>query len=169
MTMDKLFDAAVRAPSAMNRQPWAFAVIQDRNLLKQSSDRAKRFLLESSQEGTHVRELREALEDPAYNMFYDAGTLIAICAKSDDPTAAEDCYLAAENLMLAALDLGLGTCPIGLARPWLNAPLVKRELGIPENYHVVFPVIAGYPKVNPPETQRTPPEVFLWKGAPVPE
>jgi len=45
MTMEKLLDAAVRAPSALNRQSRAFAVIQDGNLLKQYSDRAKRFLL----------------------------------------------------------------------------------------------------------------------------
>lgn len=32
-----LLDAAVHAPSALNGQPWAFAVVQDRELLQRPS------------------------------------------------------------------------------------------------------------------------------------
>lgn len=37
----KLLHAAVRAPTAIHLEPWAFVVIQDRSLLKRLSDRAK--------------------------------------------------------------------------------------------------------------------------------
>ncbi|MGZ3702472.1 MAG: nitroreductase family protein, partial [Bdellovibrionota bacterium] len=40
-----LLDAANQAPSAMNRQPWGFIVIQDRALLTRISDAAKKRIL----------------------------------------------------------------------------------------------------------------------------
>ena len=39
-----LIEAAIQAPSAINKQPWAFVVIQDKALLKLYSDRAKALL-----------------------------------------------------------------------------------------------------------------------------
>jgi len=40
----ELLDAAVQAPSAMHLEPWAFAVVQDKAVLKRYSDRAKSIL-----------------------------------------------------------------------------------------------------------------------------
>jgi nitroreductase len=39
----KLLRAAVQAPSAMNRQPWAFVIIEGRELLREYSTRANNF------------------------------------------------------------------------------------------------------------------------------
>jgi nitroreductase len=103
------------------------------------------------------------LEDPEFNVFYNAGTLIIICARNSNSGAAEDCSLAAENLMLAAVDLGLATCPIGFARPLLNEASVKRELNIPDAYDVVFPVILGYSASEVPAVPRREPEILTWK------
>src|SRR5579871_231547 len=108
-TIRKLFWAAVQAPSAINAQPWAFAVIQDRDLLKQISDRARTHFLKTAG-GAIPASLWDVVTAPDFNMFYNAGTLILICAKPTEPAAAEDCCLAAQNLMLAACDLGLATC-----------------------------------------------------------
>jgi len=76
---------------------------------------------------------------------------------------AEDCSLAAENLMLAAHAMGLATCPIGFARLWLNRPDVKKELGIPESYAPVFPVVVGFQKEPAHSVERKPPEILFWK------
>jgi nitroreductase len=43
--VEKLIEAAIQAPSAGNSQPWSFAVIQDKKLLQEYSDRAKKLLL----------------------------------------------------------------------------------------------------------------------------
>ena len=43
--IEELLRLAVLAPSAMNAQPWAFAVVEDRALLQRISDRAKAHLL----------------------------------------------------------------------------------------------------------------------------
>jgi hypothetical protein len=42
------------------------------------------------------------LADPAFNIFYDAGSLIVVCCKARGRFVDADCWLAAENVMLAA-------------------------------------------------------------------
>jgi len=166
----KLLNATIQAPSARNLQPWAFVIVEGRSLLKEYSDRAKRFLLGSLDPESPLHEYRESLADREFNIFYDAGTLVVVCARNADPQAAEDCCLAAENFMLAALEFGLATCPIGLARPWLNAPEVKRELHIPLAYTAVMPIIVGYPtSAEVPPVIRAIPEILFWKRTPVTE
>ena len=157
-----LLNAAVHAPSAMNTQPWAFVVVQNRERLKDCSDRAKAHLLMSLAPGSPLNAHREVLADPATSIFYNAGTLVIICAKPQGLDPAEDCALAAQNLMLAAHAAGLATCPIGLARAWLNVPEVKQELGIPPDYTPVFPLIVGFPATTPPAVARRDPEIVKW-------
>lgn len=159
----RLIDAAIRAPSAVNAQPWAFVVVQDPALLKRISDRAKRATLARVRPGTPLWDQRSMLEDPAFNVFYDATTLIVLCAAPAGEQANEDCCLAAQTLMLAAHGLGLATCPIGCAREALNEPEFRRELSIPADHSAVFPLIVGYPREPPPPTERRAPRVLAWK------
>jgi nitroreductase len=162
-TVEVLIEAAIQAPSAMNQQPWAFGVVQDPDLLARWSGRAKAHFLATLDPGLHLGELRDMLASPDFNIFYDAGTLILICAKPGTMNGVEDCCLAAENLMLAACSLGFGTCVIGLARPWLNLAETKRELDIPADYEPVLPIIVGYPRGETPATPRNEPEILFWK------
>jgi nitroreductase len=162
-TISTLIHAAIQAPSAMNSQPWAFAVVQDRNLLRDYSTRAKTYALSTLGNEPHAREWESILSRPDYDIFHGAPTLIIICAKPDGLVPAEDCSLAAANLMLAAHAKGLGTCPIGFARLWLNLPEVKSELGIPANYSPVFPVVVGYQKGPAHPVERRAPEVLFWR------
>lgn len=118
--IDLLLNAAVQAPSAVNQQPWAFAVVQDKAVLRRYSDRAKAVFLDHAAGDPGQARFLETLSNPDYNIFYDAGTLVVICGGPGVLSTAEDCCLAGENLMLAACALGLGTCPIGFARPMLN-------------------------------------------------
>ncbi len=162
-TVEALIKAATQAPSAMNQQPWAFAVIQGVPLLARYSDRVKAHLVRTLTPRSPFKQYRDTLETPDFNVFYGAGTLIVICAKPEGLRAEEDCCLAAQNLMLAAYGMGLGTCPIGFARPWLNLLRVKRELGIPPAYKPVFPVIVGYPLSQTQLVTRREPEIVAWK------
>ncbi len=158
-----LIQAATQAPSAVNQQPWAFAVVQDKALLKGYSDRAKSLLGRAAGQGALDPELKEMLADPVFNIFYNAGTLIVICAKPVGQHPDWDCCLAGQNLMLAALGMGLGTCPIGLAWPLLEEPDVRRDLKMPPEYVPVLPIIVGYPSQPPPPVPRNAPEVLCWK------
>lgn len=154
-TIRALLDAAVRSPTGMHQEPWAFVVVQDRALLQRYSDRAKVL-------ASHAGPRLDLLANPAFNIFYDAGTLIVICGKPLGPFVTADCWLAAENLMLAACALGLGSCCIGLAVPVLNTPEVKRELSIPPDVTAIAPIIVGVPRGVPAPVDRKPPEILSW-------
>jgi nitroreductase len=120
-----LLRAAVQAPSAMNAQSWAFAIVQSPSTLKRWSDGAKAMLLETVAHEPKVKHHLTHLNDPSFNIFYDASTLVVIGSHARSTYVDGDCWLAAENLMLAATDAGLATCPIGLALPLLNTRDVK--------------------------------------------
>jgi nitroreductase len=106
--------------------------------------------------------MKDHLADPNFNMFYNAGTLIIILAKSEGTNPAGDCWMAAQNLMLAAYEQGLGTCPIGLAWPWLHLPETKGKIGIPVSLTAIAPVIIGYPAEKPEHPPRNEPAVVVW-------
>lgn len=152
-----LLKAAVHAPTAMHMEPWAFVVVQDREALKRYSDLAKATWITS---GEAHRDLHVA---PDFCLFYNASTLIVICAKPIGPFVVADCWLAAENLMIAAAAMGLGTCCIGAAVPALNTPEVKAELHIPDTVTAVAPIIVGVPSGTTPAVPRHDPEILSWK------
>lgn len=162
-TVRHLLAAAVRAPTAMHQEPWAFAVIQDRQLLKSISDRAKPLALAEMQRAQCDAEVLNLFAHPNFNIFYNAGTLIVICGQIANPAAVADCWLAAENLMLAACAMSLGSCVIGSASETLNMPPVKAELGIPDDMQVVAPIIVGVPDVAGKPSLRKEPRILCWK------
>lgn len=158
---------AVRAPTAMHGEPWQFLVVQDARLLKQLSDRAKEMLRHDAARLHPDPGALGIFSQPGFNVFYDAPTLIVICAATTGHFASADCWLAAENLMLAAHAMGLGTCVIGSAVTALNLPEVKRELGIPDGSTAVVPVIVGVPAGEVRSSARKAPHILAWlKAAP---
>lgn len=162
-TVEELIHAAVQAPSAMNQQPWAFGVIQDKALLRALSDRAKHLLAKTMHMDFLALEFREMLADRAFNIFYNAGTLIVIFAKPIGAHPDWDCCLAGQNLMLAAHGMGLATCPIGFAWSLFESSDVKEDLRIPAEYRPILPIIVGYLKQPLPAVARKEPEIVCWK------
>lgn len=166
VTVDRLLRAAVQAPTAMHRESCAFAVVQNKGVLQRYSESAKSLLL--AHQGTAGMpeaaelSLHERLIDPGFNIFYDAGTLVVICRKSDASFAEADCWLAAENLMLAAAAENLGSCCIGLALPALNTAEARRELGIPDEGAPVAAIILGVSSGPATPSARKPPEILCW-------
>lgn len=160
-TLAELIAAATAAPSAMNRQPWAFAVIEGADRLDRHGADAKRHLLDTLVPGTPAADYRTTLQADSFHLFYHAPALIAVCATSNDDQSREDCCLAGQNLMLAAYAKGLGSCWIGFVRPWLNLPRVKAELGIPDTFSPVAPIIIGHPSAIPAATTRAAPQI-VW-------
>jgi nitroreductase len=164
-TLERLISLAVHAPSAMNLQPWAFAVVRGRERLLHISRSAKAHLLHALPDTPAAPQHRAALSDPAFDIFHGAPALVIVSATSDEESASEDCALAAENLMLAAHAIELGSCWIGFARPWLNTAEAKAELELPQSFHPVAPIIIGHPALEqPPLHPRREPEI-LWIGA----
>lgn len=165
-TINDLLDSAVRAPTAVHEEPWAFVIIQNKALLKKVSDYAKPLFMEEMRKYT-TQENRHSFEhfaSPEFDIFHNAGNLIIICAKINGPFVVADCWLAAENILLASCAMGLGSCVIGSAVNTLNLDEVKASLSIPADYTAVAPIVVGTPKGDTPTTSRRPPNILAWKA-----
>jgi len=163
-TVQSLLEAGVRAPTALHQEQWSFVVVQDRDLLQRISDAAKPlFIKQLSRVGVPREKISHPFLDPHFNIFYDAGALIVVCADPHLPFIEADCWLAAENIMLAATAMGIGSCAIGSALPALNLPEVKSELNIPDSFTAVAALIVGVPKTKAQPSLRHPPRVLSWR------
>ncbi|MDR1788473.1 MAG: nitroreductase family protein [Treponema sp.] len=112
--LDLIVQAGLRAPSAMNKQPWHFTVVQD-----------------------------AALKGKVISGAEKGGAIIVISAKDDtNPRVTLDCALAAENVYLAAQALGYGsriyTGPVSDVNK-----KHKAALGLPSGYNAVILVRIG--------------------------
>jgi nitroreductase len=159
-----LLSAAVRAPTAMHQEPWAFAVVQDPALLKRISERARQLMADEPHpellhRGGHVPDV---FAEPGFDVFHGAGTLIVIGTQSDGRFAVADCWLAAENLMLRAFAMNLGACVIGSAIGALDLPEVKSEIGLPDDFRTIAPIVVGTPAMPVPPTPRREPRLLAW-------
>lgn len=154
-----LIEAAVRAPTAMHKEPWAFIIVQDKHLLEAISKRAQAFLMTQQHSQDKVSF---DIHSPTFNVFYNASTLILICANKNEPSGIPDSWLASENLMLAAIGMELGTCVIGAALPVLNDETGKMQLGIPEEMEVIVPIVIGFPNSHIEANSRKRPLILNW-------
>lgn len=166
-TVRVLLTAAVQAPTATQEEAWLFAVVQDRAVLSRWSAKAKSMMRGDAEHAQLLRNrtasATELLADPGFNVFFDAGTLIVIAAKTKRPFAIIDCWLAAQNLMLAAAGMGLGTCCVAAAAPALNTPEIKAELSLPAGAVAVVPIVVGQPSQLVPPVRRKPPAIIHWR------
>jgi nitroreductase len=170
-TIRSLLDAAVRAPTAMQTEPWLFLVIQDERTLVRYSNLAKAMKASEMDaqldrgwpDKTHRDQFLARLRDPAFSIFYNAPALVVISARSNRPFVEADCWLAAENLMLAACALGLGSCVVGAALAAFNTPDATEEFGLPRESFAVAPIVIGVPAVPASEaSSRREPEIIWW-------
>ena len=138
--VDRILRAAVRAPSAANRQPWVFIVIRDRDVKRRLGE-----LYRQGQSGDRRAPppghfTRETEEVPV--------VIVACVDISDRPNGfdfprAASIYPAVQNMLLAAAALGLGT---RLTIPFQDSPAQLTELlGIPEGYAMAALIPLGYP------------------------
>jgi nitroreductase len=152
-----LLEAAVWAPTALHKEPWGFVIVQNKDILKNISDLAKPLFIEELKKfGTR----EDVLKHTDGNLFYDAGTLIIICGKTNGHLPIADCWMAAENMILAACAMNLGSCVVASALPAMNLPDMKTTLGIPTGFTAIAPIIIGYPKAEAAPSSRKAPLIL---------
>jgi nitroreductase len=119
-----LLKAAMAAPSASNRTPWHFVVINNRKQLDRLAD-------------TH----------PYGKMLYDAPLCIAVCGNTTTSELywVQDCSAATENLLLAAVNLDLGAVWLGVFPRQERVNQVKNILQLPPQIIPLNLVSLGYP------------------------
>ena len=157
--LDRLIDAAIQAPSAVNQQSWSFVVVREQALLDRISRESKAYML-ANLPAASPDHFREMLGNPEFQIFYHAPAMILISATAKGEWNVEDCSLAAENLMLTAFAAGLGSCWIGFAQKWLGTPAGREALALPASHVPVAPIIVGHPKSSAPPVPRKAPAIY---------
>lgn len=145
--LDALLLAAVQSPSAVNRQPWHFAAVQDKALL----EGINRSVCEEARKNENPGP---RFADPTFNVFYHAPTVIFISSTKDNKWSGIDCGIATQNIVLAAESMGLGSVILGLPRfafEGERAAEIEKALGFPENYSFVIAISVGKPADTKPE------------------
>ena len=127
-TLDLIVKAGMAAPSAVNKQPWAFVVINDRSMLDSLNAIADRFNLKTATAAIVVcGDMSKALEGEAREYWV------------------QDCSAATENILLAAHAYGLGAVWCGVYPNQEVLPAVTKTLGLPENIIPLNIITMGYP------------------------
>lgn len=126
-TIDTLLHAGMAAPTARNRQPWKFLVVNERASL-------------------------DSLAHGNWKPAAKAQAAIIVCGDLSDPLEGEgrdywvqDCSAATENILLAANAVGLGAVWCGCYPISERVALVKRLFDIPEEIVPLSIVMLGYP------------------------
>jgi len=160
-TVREIIKEACLAPSAMNGQPWDFVIITRGEVMKRLSDESKKNLLSdlARNPDSPLKRYETILRDNDFNVFYDAPCLVYIVGRGEIRSLDVDCALFACYFMMSAAARGLGTCWIGLGAHIRNAD-VRREIGIPEEYRIVAPIVIGYPKSIPQPSERNDPRIL---------
>lgn len=149
------------APSSGNEQPWHFIIVKDKALMRQLSDEAKAILLKriTSNPTDYASKYKAMLENPTYNIFYNAPSVVYILGDERQKNMRINCTLAASYLMMSATNRGLGTCWINFAT-FIHSSHLISELGIPDGFTIVAPIIMGYPTKVPSIPKRKEPSII---------
>ena len=123
--LKELLEAAMYAPSAGNRQPWCFIVINDRKIL----DKIPEY-------------------HPYAQMLKEAPVAILVCCEQGlqmGEHGVQDCSAATQNMLLAAHAKGLGAVWLGVYPAEPRVSDIKNLLNLPEHIMPISLVSIGYP------------------------
>lgn len=150
--LEILIKAALYAPSAMNRQPWYFTIIQKKEYLEQINEGIKDIFKNSNDQ----RMIQRA-NDPQFSIFYNAPTLIIVSGEKNSRFSVMDCSFATQNILIAAESLNIGTCIIGSIEMFFNTEKGKefiKKIGIPDEYAPLYAIVVGYKAIEPTPPSR---------------
>ena len=161
--IERVIEAASKAPSGSNHQPWMF-VVADRDPVKTSLAEALRdyyeegplkTLVESSQktEDSSQRLMMSGAENFFTNLRTAPAIIIPCLYKLSSPTsemntliAGSSIYLAVQNMLLAARALGLGT--LMTTSHSLIEEVIRDVCKIPDDAQPAALIPIGFPAVK---------------------
>ena len=135
-----IVEAALAAPSALNKQPWHIIVIADKALIDEL-DREGMSILAAAEDKTGY----ERIKSRGGKMFYNAPCMILV-ASDGSHYASMDCGILSQNVALAAHSIGLGSVICGMAGVPLNGPRgdeFKKRLQFPDGYQFGIAILTG--------------------------
>ncbi len=153
--IERLLDAATRAPSAHNRQPWRFAVLdEDASKRKLAAAMGEQLRKDRTADGDDVG-LIDADVARSHARITGAPVVIVICVDIGDMDsypdkrrseaeylmAVQSTAMAAQNLLLAAQSEGLGACV--MCAPLFCPDTVADALELPRRWTAQMLVTIG--------------------------
>jgi len=138
--LEKCLEAAKWAPSASNKQPWEFMIIEEQMIREKLANLHKyaKFVKDSP-------VVFIPLTNPKLHEKYHWA----------------DTALATLQFMIEAHALDLGTCWAGVINSDIE-PKIKKLLNIPDHLHVLALVAVGYPAESPSKTRKPLDELVTW-------
>ena len=139
-------EAAIAAPSGMNRQLWRVVVVKNKGLLADLEEEGMKNLA-----GYPDKSAYERIMSRGGKIYYNAPCMIAVpIAKAPQPGGElVDCGIVAENIALAAASLHIDSLICGLAAfsfAGEKADEFKKKLRFPSGYEIGLAVLLGYAK-----------------------
>lgn len=134
--LQTILNAAIQAPSAMNRQLCEVFAITDSHKIDQLSQAIK-----------NVFQQRGEPKNDNYHFSYHAPVLMVVSGPEYDTRRIEDGSCMLENIFLAASSLQIGSCWINQLKDTQDIEEVRTLLnqwGIPHNHQVVGCAAIGY-------------------------
>ena len=141
----EIIKAGMYAPSAVNKRPWHFIIIDEQKRMK---------------------EIMEA--HPHSKMLSSASHAILVCGdmklQHDTGYWLADCGAATQNLLLAAHSKGIGSCWVGIYPREQRMKDMKKIFNLPEHIEAFALVSLGFPAEEKTHPDRYEPEKIRWNG-----
>ena len=135
-----LVEAALAAPSGMNRQPWHIIVVTDKPLIDEMDAEGMKILAAEQDQSAYQRFM-----DRGGKLFYNAPCMFIVTTDAASP-ASLDCGILTQNIALAAHSLGLGNVICGMANAPLSGPRgeeFKKRLKFPQGHGFSMSILIG--------------------------
>jgi len=158
--INTIIEAAHQAPFMSDErfQPWRFVVVEDpefkQKLVQTIEPIRSKFVenLKETQPEAYERAMKqyEIMDEPNDLIFYSAPVIIYVIAPAINSVGSA---MVCQNIMIAAGSLGLGSCYVGFGALVKSNADVVQALELTDDERIYGPVVLGYPKVNPSESQ----------------
>ena len=154
--------AAVQAPSGMNRQAWRVIVVKDQALMRDMESEAMTYMA-----GMSDKTLYDRIMGRGGKLFYGAPCMIVVpIDQAQKPGSTLDCGIVCQNIALAATSLGIANVICGLTglafASGLRAEEFSKRLHIPDGYAFGCSVLLGYANTaKPPHDPATDKLIFI--------
>jgi len=135
-----IVDAALAAPSAMNRQPWHVSIVTNKAFVDEMDSEGMNVLAAAADKSGYER-----IQSRGGKLFYNAPCMVVV-SNDGSGYASIDCGILCQNIALAAHSLGLGSVIVGMVSVPLSGERgdeFKEKLSLPEGYEVCIAVLVG--------------------------
>jgi nitroreductase len=144
--LQAIAEAAIQAPSGMNRQAWKVIVVKNKELMQDLEAEGLSYLASLEDKSTYQR-----IMERGGLLFYGAPCMIVIAIASEQPPQI-DCGILCQNIALAATSMGIANVICGLTGTAFASGLRTEEfssrLGFPKGYMFGCSVLLGYAKTT---------------------